>query len=221
MTTVARPDVTPLKEFINTHYPTSELKDKQGRYLFRALFNEESNTKESYQPIFTLSESHSRGLHSIHQLYVQFADPSEYIFAMTVLGSYEHWQMLKSRGWFQPYYLKMRRAMAARLISLGQDKMLKLGLEEGDRVATKWIADGQFLRTPDELASHKVKTGGDPITGSSKAKSSTQGRGRPSKDEIEGRLTQMAQEEKEHQELLEAARTASTTYDSTEEAEEE
>jgi len=183
---LSRPDVSSLD--IVTH-------NDQNVKLTKGLFYETSRTQEKYVPVLTLREQDYKGYTSIHRLYVQFADPSEYIFATAVLGSYEHWQILKSRDWFIPYYKKMQEAMVARLRGVGQVKMMDLAFEDGDKQAIKWLAQGEFMQNPDDISARSAKR-------SSK--------GRPSKEEVQGELAAAAKEEQEAQDALAAAKEAST-----------
>lgn len=186
-----RPDTSAIQQNI-------VLTNAKGTRLLKGLFYETSTTKEKYEPVLTLREQDYNGYTSIHQLYVQFADPSEYIFANAVLGSFDHWQMLKAADWFKPYYKKMRFAMEQRLKSLSQKDLFDAAFDSKDPRLLRQIASGDIFNGTLEDTAVPVP----------KNRPADNRRGRPSKEEVEGHLVAEAREEKELRELLEQAKTA-------------
>ena len=141
----------------------SKYKDAQGRYLTRALFKETTDTemRKKFSPEFTLKEHDITGYKSMRALYLSYDDPTEYRFAMEVLGSWDHWQKLSNSTWFQEDYLDAWRfELEIKLRSQGIQTMKGLALDK-NKDAAKWLAQGGWS--------------------TSNAK-----RGRPSKEEVEG-----------------------------------
>lgn len=59
----------------------------------------------------------TRTIESIHRLYVEAGDVSEYAFATTHFYNFAHWELVKSRDWFIPHYNAMRQELEAKLES--------------------------------------------------------------------------------------------------------
>lgn len=79
-----------------------------GRFLTEALFWETSRNRDAYAPVFTLKPHEHEGCASMKALYLAERDPTEYQFAMKVLGSWQHWTLLCSLSWFQPHLEEWR-----------------------------------------------------------------------------------------------------------------
>ena len=165
----------------------------KGRYILGALFLETPDLVELQgaiedsigpRPIFTLKtydyeipkdskyfrEEGPNKLRSLHQLYLQYEDPSEYDFALGVFKSFEHWEQLTECLFFQEHLKKMRKTLEikldARTVRAAKEAMDN-GIGPVALQAAKW------------LNSRVVKT--------SK-------RGRPSNEEIEGEIKRQAEE---------------------------
>lgn len=113
-------------------------------------------------------------LRSFYEVYVEYGDPSEYSFAMGTLGSWEHWVELRGCQFFKPYYKKMREALKAKIESealLAARKALKAGIGPQSLQAAKWLRDA--------------------------VKGPANGRGRPSKEQVQGEIKRQAEEEKD------------------------
>jgi hypothetical protein len=124
-------------------------KGKASRYLTEALFLERSymDTKSA---IYTLSvwDKTSDGKHyqSLHKLYVEMEDLSEYEFANKYFANYTHWSTLRAAEWFKPYYDKMREELIVRLQAKAYKSMLEQ-VKDGSASQTtlKYLADREFL----------------------------------------------------------------------------
>lgn len=151
-----------------------------GQRLLRGLFYEETTSKEM-SPIYTLKDYDEHGLPSLHRLYMELEDETEYVFATTYLDGYEHWEMLCACTWFQPYIERWRKELTLKLTA----KRLKILIDDSMDVtsksktsSTKYLIE-QGWRTRDDLK-----------------------RGRPSKDEVRNELDKQVKEEKAVQEDL-------------------
>lgn len=168
----------------------------KGRYILGGLFYETTDLPTlltvivddfGVRPVFTLKTyDHTippeskyfrpdgcNRLASLHQLFVLAEDPSEYNFAMSTFGSFEHWEALTECAFFAPYLKRMRKTLEIRLDAktvLVARRAMETGQGNVALQAAKW------------LNSRVVKTG--------------KGRGRPSNDEVEQELKRQAEETK-------------------------
>lgn len=148
------------------------LKDTSNRPRTQSLFIEYEN--ENYRAVFTLQPFNvikdGTEYLSLYRKYMEIADPTEYRFAIKCFGSYQHWQLLQSRPWFQPYVNAWREELDASIKSQAAVEMFEIAnttSSDQTRVqALKWLSDRGYLGSIP-----KPKR-----------------RGRPSKEEIEGEL---------------------------------
>ena len=131
-------------------------------------------------PVFTLY-SDKEGLINLGKEYVADADPSGYKTATRLFKDFGYWKHLLRASWFREAVAVWNEELEAKLFSEGLDKirMIALSDDKGALTAAKYLADKGYL---------------------SEKKASP--RGRPSKDEVEGRLSQEA---KDAQQLMEDA----------------
>lgn len=128
-------------------------KDKMGRYRTLSLFKETCMTP-NLEPCFTLNEHDKNGLPSMRRLYIEIADPTEYKFAIQVLGSWDHWERLRECEWFKPVIAKWRNILDLKLKSEAIDALRATASMEGAKgtSAARWLAengvDGQKRGRP-------------------------------------------------------------------------
>jgi hypothetical protein len=98
-------------------------------WLLRSLFLEEyvygyGDIREARRDLkdrvlFTLKDTDvtSDGITypSLYRLYMEASDPTEYEFAMTHLGGWDHWLRLSEAQWFQPYVERWRTELELKL----------------------------------------------------------------------------------------------------------
>jgi len=83
--------------------PFEVFKDDQGRLRTASLFKEKREASK-YPSYFTLKPGAAPVGHvSMHDKYMEISDPTEYQVAMTLLGSWDHWQRLCAAKWFKPH----------------------------------------------------------------------------------------------------------------------
>ena len=84
---------------------------------------------------------------SIHQLYVQTGDVSEYAFATEHFYNFAHWEFIKSRDWFVPHYNAMRLELEAKLESEAISAM-RGQMRSGTATQTtlKYFADREYAQ---------------------------------------------------------------------------
>lgn len=147
-------------------------KDTQGRYRTLSLFLEtiDSDLRDRYQPRFSLKEMDQplgpnhwyynaypedkpypgckpHVVPSMRRLYLEMADPSEYSFAMEILGSDKHWKILQELPWFQPHLAEWRETLDTKLRSEAIQSLRKISqsMDEAKALqAAKWLAEGSY-----------------------------------------------------------------------------
>lgn len=103
----------------------NKVRDNRGRYLTMALFAETIGFGSKYAPTYTLNEFDRNGLPSARRIYLELNDPTEYSAAMSLLGSWEHWQHLCGTPWFAPIVEAWREELKVRLLSEATKKVIE------------------------------------------------------------------------------------------------
>jgi len=123
-------------------------KDSIYRYLTHAMFFE-SRTK-GFDATFTFKEQDHEyeGVHytSMRKLYLEMEDPTEYLFAQEVLGSWDHWQKLCNSALVFEHIKKWREELEIKLKAKAIGAMVDTALTAGSKgtTAAKWLATGGF-----------------------------------------------------------------------------
>lgn len=122
-----------------------------GQYYLKPLFFEESSTSEKHLNLYTLKTSDHKGLPSLHRLYVEMADPTEYIFANTYFDGWKHWKMLKECNWFKEHYDLMYEELQLKLKAEAYNRLLKEAQSEGRNSAqiNKYLLDNKWFERED------------------------------------------------------------------------
>lgn len=114
-----------------------KFKDKMGRWRTNTLFQEWSDP--SYEAYFTIYDwKHNDPLPCLKTLFLECGDPTEYIFATTYLGGWEHWQKLQKHRALEVN--KWREELELKLRADGIQQQIKLA-EKGNSNAAKWVAE--------------------------------------------------------------------------------
>lgn len=113
-----------------------QLHSTQGHRLTRALFKETCRPADT--PIMTLSRNPKEGLVQLAPLFVELVtdDPSEYVFAETVFGTYAHWKLIADAAWMEPYLEEWRLECDVRRKSAAFRGLYKDVLEGGRSATT-------------------------------------------------------------------------------------
>jgi len=143
------------------------LKDSMGRFRTLSLFVE--HKLDSYPAPFTLKDYDHKGAMSMYLKYMEYSDPTEYSFAIGMLGSWKHWEALCSSEWFSPYITQWRKELKQKLAYERFKEMVVAADKKGNIHATKWLDE-----------KYGVKAGSK--------------RGRPSKAEKAAHLKEIAEE---------------------------
>jgi hypothetical protein len=117
---------------------------------------------------------------SLYKLYMEMEDVTEWEFAMAYIGSWETWQNIVNAKWFQPIITRWRKELELKLKArhLKQIKELAEGTGKDKLTANKYLLDKGYTFEDQPK------------------------RGRPSKTEIQEKVNQIAEFEKETQEDL-------------------
>jgi hypothetical protein len=140
------------------------------------------------KPMFTLHDDVD-GYINMRKEYLRDMDPSGYKTAVRLLESYEHWQMLLRTKWFAAAKEMWDKELAAKLEAEATDTLRGIMNDVGDNV-----------KTSERITAAKALLGKAKTIGKQPVES--KGRGRPSKEEVEGELKREAQLNKEEQEDL-------------------
>lgn len=135
-----------------------QLLDTNGRPLTQSLFLELGYSDFA---IYTLKDQdhvwNEKTYSSLKRLYLEVADPTEYVFATTYLLGWRHWKRLCDNKVIRAYIDEWREELEVKLRSQGVKHALT-SAKTGSFQAAKWIADRGWEQ---------------------------RGVGRPSKDEVE------------------------------------
>jgi hypothetical protein len=140
--------------------PYSQFKDDRGRWFTAALFWE-YRREDAVKPIWTTAEKHRviDGVEykSIKQLYLEQANPNEYLFVTETLGtSWKHWKRLTNNNLLTPIFEEAREELELLLQARGTEVTINLALE-GDRNAAKTLMEKGFLEKGSKPKMEKVK----------------------------------------------------------------
>lgn len=123
---------------------------------------------------YTLKNYDHEGYPSLHRLYMEIADPTEYRFALECFVDFNHWLKVRDASWFKPYLTKWRKELQTKIRSEALVQ-IKLASQNGGPIG---FAASKFLLEKDWA---------DKDHGNSK-------RGRPSKEEIKQAAFEIAED---------------------------
>ena len=154
---------------------SNKFKTAQGRRLTKGMFYETVLADKS-TVLYTLKEQDHEGFPSLKRLYLECGDPTEYKFATAYLDSWSHWVELCKCTWFQEYLELWRAELELKVKS----KALYLISEEASNDLSKSkFAANKFL----------IEGGWKP------RETSSSGRGRPSKKDIQAAANKIASDQ--------------------------
>lgn len=149
----------------------SKFKDEKGRYISQGLFLE--NGYNTDLAVFTYDgqdkEYKGKTYPSLKRLYLEEGDPTEYNFANKYLFDWKHWKRLCNNRLISAHIEEWREELAIALRADGIASLIQ-SAGDGHYQSAKFLADGGW-----DVA----------------------GRGRPSKEEVEGELKRRADETSE------------------------
>ena len=138
-----------------------KFKDDMGKWLTLALFWEERHAKHT--PLFTTKAfplvKGKVTYPSLKTIFMEYADPTEYSFAVEVLGGWDHWQMLNKSWKLAPLFQSWREELEIKLRSEALIAMRQSAIHDGAKgiTAAKYLAEKGWEKTrgrpsKDELA---------------------------------------------------------------------
>jgi hypothetical protein len=150
----------------------NDTNQRYSKQLFLEKWRELPIALRVVEPPFTLNYP-KEGYICLRQEYVKDADPTGYKTAMRIFGEYEYWEYLKSIAWFREALQDWDRELDSKLRSENIAKIRELAKGEDAKAlnAAKFLATLEYRK-----------------------ETSTAKRGRPSNEEVEGRLKQEASE---------------------------
>jgi hypothetical protein len=93
-------------------YANHKFRDTNGRRLYKKLFFETTlGGEDKSKVLYTLKDFDHEGFPSLYRLYMQEADPTEYIFATKYFDSFDHWKNLTGRPWFKEIVARWREEL--------------------------------------------------------------------------------------------------------------
>lgn len=125
----------------------AKFKDDKGGYITQSLFIEVGYDTERAVYTFSDEDKEYKGANykSLRKLYLEMADPTEYLFATTYLWGWEHWQRIVNNKLLAVEVEKWREELEVKLRAVGVRNIIH---QSGDSmVAAKWVADGQWSTT--------------------------------------------------------------------------
>lgn len=149
----------------------TRFKDERGRYIVQGLFLEDRYNTTLSVYTFDGEDKDYKGtiFPSLKRLYLQHRDPLEYSFANLYLYDWDHWQRLCRNRLVSAHIEKWREELRLSLVSDGVGSIIDQALNKDSYQAAKWLAEMGWDKS---------------------------GRGRPSKEEVEGELKKRADQEK-------------------------
>lgn len=104
-------------------YKGNKFKNIMGTHLLQALFYEQAIDTDRPDVLYTLKLEDHEGFPSLHRLYVELEDTSEYVFAKTYFDNWAHWKKLCACNWFKPYLEEMREELDLKLKQRALDRL--------------------------------------------------------------------------------------------------
>lgn len=90
-------------------------KNSSGAHYLKALFYEIALEPNRDYVLYTLKLEDHQGYPSLHRLYVETNDPTEYEFATKYFASWSHWKMVRECNWFKPHYDLMKEELEVKI----------------------------------------------------------------------------------------------------------
>lgn len=149
------------------------MKDSNGRYIVQGLFIQDKYNAKTAQYSWTEEDVTKDGVlyPSLKRLYLGWKDVKEYGFATEYLYSWSHWKRLRANAMIGRLIKEWAEELELMLESEGIMTMVDLA-ENDSYQAAKYLADRGWDK---------------------------KGRGRPSKEEVQGHLETVAQEQAEYE----------------------
>lgn len=158
-------------------YKGNKFKSVVGSHLLKAIFFEEAINTDRPDCVYTLKvEDHEyEGVHypSLHRLYVEMEDQSEYEFSKKYLDGWTHWKKLIECNWFKPYLDAMREELDVKIRARSMNALRRIAEDPDNKnhyMANKVIFDNGLAPKSDKRgrpSKEKIKAEADKLFQSS------------------------------------------------------
>lgn len=115
----------------------SKVVDASGRNVVLGLFKEFKRPDVKFEPIYTIPQ--------VKEMFLEARDPSEYAAAMTIVGDWDHWLMLRNHPNLKGLVDKWHEELQVKLRSEAIRDMVRHSKAQGGTAAAKWLADKGYI----------------------------------------------------------------------------
>lgn len=138
-------EIEDLRKEVGYTFSKKSMKDTMGRFYTQGLFKEMSYGKERNCRM-TFKNEDFGDLPSFKRIFVELGDPSGYLAAMVLLGSWDHWLKLCDCIWF---IAELKLAMDELEVKLRAEALIEIkeisqGTSGSALSAAKYIASGSW-----------------------------------------------------------------------------
>lgn len=117
-------------------------KNASGAHYLKALFFEVALEPNKDYVLYTLKSEDHNGYKSIHRLFIEENDPTEYNFATKYFASWAHWKMVRECSWFKPVYEAMKEELEVKIRADALNDLRKSRIDPKNRVqVNKYLLD--------------------------------------------------------------------------------
>ncbi len=124
---------------------TDSVRTPVGHYRTESLFLELWRPLETQRPIYSLHREDkpdprepTRTVYSFQKRYIDLGDPTGYLAAMELLGSWRHWEKIKDKPWMTEHLARWNAEIVASLNHKGLDAIIKAA-GRGDLKAAEYL----------------------------------------------------------------------------------
>ena len=138
-------EINELRKEVGYTFDKARMKDSMGRFWTQGLFKEMSYGK-GRDCVMTFKNEDFEDLVSFKRVFVELGDPSGYLPAMVLLGSWDHWLKLRDGLWFLQ---ELKRAEDELEVKIRAKALIEIAeISEGTTgsalAAAKYLASGTW-----------------------------------------------------------------------------
>lgn len=173
--TLTSEDINPLTGTFRNQDYSSKFRNAQNQLKTRALFVDQVTSGDYSNALYTLKDQDDNQYPSLYRLYMETEDLTEYEFALKYFESWDHWVIITLSNFMKPFITKWRNELDLKI----RAKALKNIRREADDPKSKNSFGANKILIDRSWENKKV-----PV------------RGRPSNQEVNNQLKNMADEAK-------------------------
>lgn len=121
-------------------YDKSKWCDDGGKKVVVGLFEEFDRPDRKFRPVCKLADW--------KDTYLSCMDPSEYKVAMTLIGDWEHWTLIRNHPFIKPVMDKWAEELEVKMKSEAIDRMRHHATQPGGGAAARWLAERGLTEEP-------------------------------------------------------------------------